>query len=740
MTVEYLDAKRVQGELVPSPNCATFAGGYAGTMGSLMSGTGDWSASIWLYHTGGTSGNDGLFSSNGTAELMYFQGYTQKLFAGSGGTAISSSSTLAEDTWYHAVYTRSSGSGTLYINGSSVATGSDTTDMPSSTEWRVGHAHSSEVWAGSAIEFAVWNGRALTLAEVQSIYNSGDGKKIPNATLNVSGTSYTEDLTGYYPMDTDFDKFAGTGGTNGVISGSATVDNSSPATPIPAQDDKATLVTPAEADGYAIGDGGDFAYGSGTAHYKFLHGASGSTASTAFWIYRDGNQATEAMVCTTSDNSNASGHQGASVYFMTDNNIHYLISAGDDSNAPFTSTGVTIADQTWTHIACTLSESGGTYTMRIYKNGVNTDTTGTDTETFTFTPNTSNSWTSLNAFRNAGGGGNKVDGRVADMGFWEDHVLSQADITKLASGTRITDDGTGFDYSSSDIVDHYPFFTDTNDTKGSYNLTNSGLTFGSTSAPTATSASSNLPENTIFNETDTYKQYWLQDGVWQPSTPSALNMTFADQAAADLVWNPDSSDIIRIDVSNKYLFDSFDSTTSTFTMTENTYDLGSNLGTTWTVQFTLRASNFREPTSSNYAWFFGMYSADSDSTINTTQDRINIVYDMANGGGNKWRTTGANASGDGSLTTVTGTNPQLSSSTNSTDYFVTLQKTGTAGYKVVLRTGSHSGTVVGLQEKVWEAGTPSTFRYFGMKTRMANSSRMGAIIKDVIVYDGALVG
>ena len=26
---------------------------------------------------------------------------------------------------------------------------------------------------------------------------------------------------------------------------------------------------------------------------------------------------------------------------------------------------------------------------------------------------------------------------------------------------------------------------------------------------------SNLPENTIFNETDTYKQYWLQDGVWE---------------------------------------------------------------------------------------------------------------------------------------------------------------------------------------------------------------------------------
>ena len=280
-------------------------------------------------------------------------------------------------------------------------------------------------------------------------------------------------------------------------------------------DDKATLVTAGEADGYAIGDGSQYAHtnADSTAHYKFLHGASGSTASTAFWIYRDGNQDTEDMVCSTCDNSSASGHQGASVYFMSDNNIHYLISAGDDANAPFTSTGVTIADQTWTHIACTLSESGGTYTMRIYKNGVNTDTTGTDTETFTFTPSTSSAQHTMYVFRKQGG--NMPDGRVADMGFWEDHVLSQADITKLASGTRITDDGTGFDYSSSDIVDHYPFFTDTLDTKDStWYLYNAGLTFGTTGAPTAISASSNLPNGTQFEQTNDYKTFQLNDGVW----------------------------------------------------------------------------------------------------------------------------------------------------------------------------------------------------------------------------------
>ena len=313
----------------------------------------------------------------------------------------------------------------------------------------------------------------------------------------------------------------GAGGTGVILlSFSNSVAYATTAGGVGTTDDKTTLVTAAEADGYAISDGSDYAYTGGDSrpYYKFLH--DGSENSIAFWIYRDGNQAQEAMVCTTSDNSNASGHQGASVYFMNDNNIHYLISNGDGINAPFTSTGVSITDQTWTHIACTLSESSGTYTMRIYKNGVNTNTTGTDTQTFTYTPTTSDSWTSLNVFRNAGSSSNKVDGRVADMGFWDNHVLSDDDIDKLSgtngqSVTRITDDGTGFDYSTSNIVDHYPLFTGITDTKNAtYNLTNAGLTFGTTSAPTAISAFSNLPENTLFEETDTYKTYWLQSGEW----------------------------------------------------------------------------------------------------------------------------------------------------------------------------------------------------------------------------------
>ena len=63
-------------------------------------------------------------------------------------------------------------------------------------------------------------------------------------------------------------------------------------------------------------------------------------------------------------------------------------------------------------------------------------------------------------------------------------------------------------------------------------------------------AKSLLPENTIFNETDTYKQYWLQDGEWkinpffessydsstgwtQQGTQVNINDDFADHVGGD---------------------------------------------------------------------------------------------------------------------------------------------------------------------------------------------------------------
>ena len=214
------------------PKCATFDGSndQVTGLGNLMSGTGAWSLSIWLYHTGGTSGNDGVMSPDGSLEMMGYQGSSQKIWMrNSAATPIYSTSTLAEDTWYHVCATRSSGGAVkLYLNGSTSSGGTGTDSSSIATDsWRLGNT-AGEYWGGSMIEFAVWNGRELAQADVDKIYNSGSPTRLPDAGLT---TAYTTSLTGYYPMDTNFNKFSGTGGNNGSVSG-ATVGNATPATPV----------------------------------------------------------------------------------------------------------------------------------------------------------------------------------------------------------------------------------------------------------------------------------------------------------------------------------------------------------------------------------------------------------------------------------------------------------------------------------------------------------------------------
>ena len=497
MAVTALSGQRWQG--TASPNCATFNGSNAVItgLGNLMSGSGAYSFSVWFRHvTGG--GNDGMFSPDGTLELFGYQVSSGKMFLKMDSSAtVLYSGVISNDTWYHAVGTKDDSDNIkFYINGSEVTTGSSSGSVASDS-WRFGYAHTTEFWAGNAIEFAVWNGRALTLAEVQSIYGNGGStaKKIPDATLNVSGTSYTEDLTGYYPMDTDFDKFAGTGGTNGVISGSATVDNSSPATPIPAQDDKATLLTSVYPDG--LGSATDGANGSGTAitietdtsvpsgldtdtcwsgtatDNRITLGTSGQplTAGTndytvAFWFKLDNNTETQEIVRWGVSGSTAiEAFHYATGVFACQGGEHTGLSAS-----------------TWYHGAVVRDGSNGI----LYLDG-----DPESTNTLPVIPTVSSDDTSCNLM------GRKIEsegttGNMKEVGFWN-RALSSAEITSLVGNKGST-------------------------AKKVPEVSTTGLTtyFScDTIAPNIADSStktSNLPENTIFNETDTYK-YFMLDGT-----------------------------------------------------------------------------------------------------------------------------------------------------------------------------------------------------------------------------------
>ena len=105
--------------------------------------TGDFTMECWFNPTS-VSGVNVILNGRGNAgsggPVIYING-TTLVFDNGTGTVCSQSSAVAIDTWYHVAGTRSGNTWTLYKNGSSVATGSDSTSYSSSVGFYIGQSH-----------------------------------------------------------------------------------------------------------------------------------------------------------------------------------------------------------------------------------------------------------------------------------------------------------------------------------------------------------------------------------------------------------------------------------------------------------------------------------------------------------------------------------------------------------------------------------------------------------------------
>ena len=246
--------------------------------------------------------------------------------------------------------------------------------------------------------------------------------------------------------------------------------------------------------------------------------SDGSAFSLAFWVYRDGQQGgTEPAYI--GNNGTSTSEVGFTFYdydTSSSGNIGFFIGGGSTvsqggtaSKLPPSELRSSITDATWTHFVITYDASGDKM-LRMYRDGTSVATYQVPTPFYFSTDAPDNN---MAIGRNITRG--FINARMADIGFWDGHVLSAGDIEKLKDGTRITDDGTGFDYSSSNIAHHLPLFANITDTKGSVSFTNNGsvspTTTNSSTNPTIDDIPSNLPENTLFEESDTGKHYMFDD-------------------------------------------------------------------------------------------------------------------------------------------------------------------------------------------------------------------------------------
>jgi hypothetical protein len=123
--------------------------------------------------------------------------------------AASSSGVLSTNTWHHIVLVSNAGSGTLYVDGASVASdNSYTLDLSDNSDRPFGINGEPDFSRGPAKQIdavGIWD-RALNSAEIAALYNSGNGLELPAPIDLESG------LQAFYKLDDTSDS-SGNGNT-----------------------------------------------------------------------------------------------------------------------------------------------------------------------------------------------------------------------------------------------------------------------------------------------------------------------------------------------------------------------------------------------------------------------------------------------------------------------------------------------------------------------------------------------
>jgi len=203
-------------------------------------------------------------------------------------------------------------------------------------------------------------------------------------------------------------------------------------------------------------------------------------------------------------------------------------------------------------------DNDGAGTVRVYVIRDGSGSGGNDQEAVSdavTVPSTTSGYSTLNTtFTFSGGVEIEADDIIAivrdDAGTLTGVCQTRTENSDVDSNARLV----SIDNNSATSFEHGDFSTVDND----------DLMYKATGA----SASSDLPENTLFDETDTYKTYWLKSNEWRPRTPTYGTTDF-------------TSDWVNFGTAA-----SFVKTSTQLTITQNTttssgvyYDLGTgNLG------------------------------------------------------------------------------------------------------------------------------------------------------------------
>lgn len=173
-------------------NSATEFLSMSGNPGGGQASGGAFSVSLWFASGTGAGDHVALGRYDGTKLFqIYHSNGTMSVAYGVSPFDVITGSSLSVGTAYHLVFTFSAtGTGTFYINGSSVGSdGSLTGAFNSSTDLNIGRrgGDGAAHWFGWIDEVHWWN-RAIDSSEVTDLYNSGNGRSCAYAIADTGAT------------------------------------------------------------------------------------------------------------------------------------------------------------------------------------------------------------------------------------------------------------------------------------------------------------------------------------------------------------------------------------------------------------------------------------------------------------------------------------------------------------------------------------------------------------------------
>ena len=152
------------------------------TSGSHAPGTGDFAVTCWVRFSEDTNGfvwdtrsstseDDGLI-------LFYYGGSDNswRVWTNNSSQIASSANAVSLDTWYHTVVTRISGTTTLYINGTSIGSFSDSFNYTHDDIVIGNNVTNATYWEGDISSFRAYKNAGLTSADVTAQYNAQKSK------------------------------------------------------------------------------------------------------------------------------------------------------------------------------------------------------------------------------------------------------------------------------------------------------------------------------------------------------------------------------------------------------------------------------------------------------------------------------------------------------------------------------------------------------------------------------------